>query len=68
MYAEERMLFLRAEKDYRLENLTMEVVVAGENGKAGHFSSHHCGNYTENRELLCIKRKQVPPRKQKRLA
>ena len=51
MYAEERMLFLRAEKDYRLENLTMEVPVAGENDKSGQFFIYQKGRLQQFRQI-----------------
>jgi len=43
--------FLPIEKDYQLENLTMEVPVAGENGKSGHFSIYQKGRFQQFRQI-----------------
>lgn len=43
--------FLPIEKDYQLENLTMEVPVAGENGKSGHFSIYQKARLQQFRQI-----------------
>ncbi|MFM7155040.1 MAG: hypothetical protein ACKOZV_13055 [Bacteroidota bacterium] len=43
--------FLPVEKDYQLEKLTIEVLMGGENGKAGHFSIYQKGKHVGNRAI-----------------
>jgi hypothetical protein len=43
--------FLPIEKDYQLEKLTIEVLMSGENGKAGQFSIYQKERHTGDRAI-----------------